>query len=186
MPSNVCCTPLNLSAREAWMFHRQVLVTTFLLTTVIVVTAPRPGRGQAAPAVVRESANIRVVWEREEAYWRYAKAGDTERYRALWADGFRGWPSDRPHPVAKTAVTDWIEKMREQKIQFTYTLTREGAADFGDVVVVYYQAETLSEFPDGHVEGRGEVSRMTHTWRRFGDSWRIIGGMSADVQPTLR
>ena len=111
---------------------------------------------------------------------RYAKAGDLERYRALWADGFRGWPSDRLHPVAKAAVTAWIEKMRRQKIRFTYTLTREGAADFGDVVVVYYRAETLSEFPDGHVEGRGEVSRMTHTWRRFGDAWRIIGGMSAD------
>src|SRR5207248_8769335 len=82
--------------------------------------------------------------------------------------------------LAKAAVTAWIEKMREQKIRFTYTLTREGAADFGDVVVVYYRAETLSEFPDGHVEGRGEVSRMTHTWRRFGDAWRIIGGMSAD------
>jgi hypothetical protein len=46
-----------------------------------------------------------------------------------------------------------------------YTLTQEGAADFGDVVVIYYQGGIRLEHPDGRVEGGGEPLRVSHTCR---------------------
>jgi ketosteroid isomerase-like protein len=129
------------------------------------------------------SANVAAVWECEEAYWRYAAAGDVQRYRDLWHDGFRGWPADEPHPITKAGVEGWIAKMRDQKIRMVYALTQEGAADFGDVVVIFYQAGFRLEHPDGRVEERGEPLKITHTWRRVGDVWRIIGGMAAGLPP---
>jgi len=155
-------------------------VTALLLASAIMVVPSEPSPALASSATVGESANVTAVWELEEAYWRYAAAGDTQHYRELWADGFRGWPSDQPHPVTKAGVTDWIEELREQRLRMTYSLTQEGAAAFGDVVVIYYRAATRFERPDGHVEGGGTV-RVTHTWRRMGGVWKIIGGMAADM-----
>jgi ketosteroid isomerase-like protein len=162
------------------MFGRQPFVA-LLLAGVIMVTLPMHSLGLVTLSAVGESANVAAVWEREEAYWRYAAAGEVQRYRDLWADGFLGWPSDQPHPVTKAGVTDWIEKMRDQKIRMAYTLSQEGAADYGDVVVIYYQVGIRLEHPDGRVEGGGVPLRVTHTWRRVDDVWRIIGGMAAEM-----
>jgi hypothetical protein len=79
-----------------------------------MVTLPVHSLGLVTLGAVGESANVAAVRERE-AYWRYAAAGDVQRYRDLWADGFCGWSSDQLHPVTKAGVTDWIEKMRDQK-----------------------------------------------------------------------
>lgn len=146
-----------------------------------MVTGPGESRAAATPGAVGESAGVAAVWEREEAYWRYAAAGDVESYRALWADGFRGWPSDEPHPVTKAGVTGWVEKMRAEKTRMTYTLTREGAADFGDVVVAFYRIGFRVESSDGRVEGRGNTLKVTHTWRRLDGVWKIIGGMAGHL-----
>ena len=57
-------------------------------------------------------------------------------------------------------------------------LTREGAEDFGAIVVVHYRFTRVDEYPDGRVEGRGRESKITHMWMRVGSRWQIIGGMS--------
>jgi len=162
------------------MFGPLAFVAT-LLAGGVMVTEPVQRRGPDAPPAAGESAGVAAVWEREEAYWRYAAAGDVQSYRELWADGFRGWPSDEPHPVTKAGVTGWVEKMRAEKTRMTYTLTREGAADFGDVVVAFYQIGFRLERSDGRVEGQGDTLKVTHTWRRRDGVWKIIGGMAGHL-----
>jgi len=44
-------------------------------------------------------------------------------------------------------------------------------------VVVHYRSTMVSTYPDGRVEGRGQMSKFTHTWMKVGGSWQIIGGM---------
>ena len=60
-------------------------------------------------------------------------------------------------------------------------LTREGAQDFGDVVVVHYSFTRVDTYPDGKVEGLGVVRKITHTWMKVGPDWLIIGGMCGDL-----
>jgi hypothetical protein len=139
----------------------------------------------AQRATPNGSLNPRVeaVWKREELYWRLVKAGDVDGYRALWDDGFRGWPCKLQHTATKVHITDWVQEIRDQKPKFTYSLTREGTADFGDIVVVYYRTPITYEYPDGRVVDRDKIFKFTHTWRKTGKTWLIIGGMCGQLPP---
>lgn len=70
-----------------------------------------------------------------------------------------------------------MRDVRDKTIKVESTLTREGAEDFGDIVVVHYSFTRVDTHPDGRVEGRGNVDKITHTWMRAGQTWQIIAGM---------
>ena len=150
--------------------------------SVVLLVTPHLGGAQSTVSAASQGANVEAVWAREEQYWRYVKAGDLESYLTLWSDGFRGWSCGQPHTTTIAEVGNSVRSIRDQKIQLTYTLTREGAAHFGDVVVIYYQATQRREFPDTRLTGSGTTSKLTHTWRRFGDVWKIIGGMCGALE----
>lgn len=124
-----------------------------------------------------ESENVAQVWSREADYWRFVEAGDVENYVSLWHDKFIGWPCGADHPTRKASIGDWVREFREKRIHVVSSLTREGAEDFGNVVVVHYRFTLVETYQDGKIEGEGEESKITHTWIKAGDSWLIIGGM---------
>lgn len=124
-----------------------------------------------------QSKSVSQVWALEDDYWRFVKAGDVESYVKLWHEKFIGWPCDQDHPKRKSSIGAWVREVRDKKIKVTAELTREGAEDFGDVVVVHYRFTRVDEYPDGRVEGRGRESKITHTWMKVDDTWQIIGGM---------
>ena len=128
-----------------------------------------------------ESASVARVWQREGDYWRYVAAGDVERYVTLWDERFIGWPCGEPHPLGKASIGNWVRKVRDERIRVDAKITPEGARDFGDVVVVHYSFTRVDTYPDGRVEGRGKVRKITHTWMKVGPDWLIIGGMCGDL-----
>ena len=95
----------------------------------------------------------------------------------LWHEKFIGWPCDQDHPMRKSSIGAWVREIRDKKITVTSDLTREGAEDFGAIVVVHYRFTRVDAYPDGRVEGRGRESKITHTWMRVGSTWQIVGGM---------
>jgi hypothetical protein len=131
-------------------------------------------QGASAP---QESASVASVWSREEEYWRLVKSGDVDNYVALWHDRFIGWPCGQDHPMRKASIGDWVREVRDKHIQVDSNLIREGAEDFGEVVVVHYRFTRVDTYPDGKVEGKGKESKITHTWMKVGGKWQIIGGM---------
>lgn len=152
-----------------------------LFAVLALALASGPAPSASADTPVAESASIAQVWQREADYWRYVAAGDVDSYVALWDDRFIGWPCDQPHPLRKTGIGDWVRKVRDQHIRVDAELTREGAQDFGDVVVVHYSFTRVDTYPDGRVEGRGDVRKITHTWMKVGADWLIIGGMCGNL-----
>lgn len=152
-----------------------------LFAVLALALASGPAPSASADTPVAESASIAQVWQREADYWQYVAAGDVDRYVALWDDRFIGWPCDQPHPLRKAGIGDWVRKVRDQHIRVDAELTREGAQDFGDVVVVHYSFTRVDTYPDGRVEGRGDVRKITHTWMKVGADWLIIGGMCGNL-----
>ena len=152
-----------------------------LFAVLALALASGPAPSASADTPVAESASIAQVWQREADYWRYVAAGDVDSYVALWDDRFIGWPCDQPHPLRKSGIGDWVRKVRDQHIRVDANLTREGAQDFGDVVVVHYSFTRVDTYPDGRVEGRGDVRKITHTWMKVGADWLIIGGMCGNL-----
>ena len=150
-----------------------------LKTALFLVMLSACGFEQAAAqgASTREPESVSQVWRREADYWRFVVAGDVENYVSLWHDRFIGWPCGQDHPKRKASIGDWVREVRDRHIKVAFNLTREGAEDFGSVVVVHYRFTRVDTYPDGTVEGKGKESKITHTWMRVGDSWLIIGGM---------
>lgn len=136
---------------------------------------------KVSPPAATGEQNIAEVWAREDEYWRYVKAGDVENYVSLWDENFIGWPCGQEHPVGKASIGTWVRKVRDEGIDVDYQLTREGAGDFGDSVVVHYSFTLVDTYPDGRVEGLGRRNKITHTWTRAGDTWQIIGGMCGEL-----
>ena len=131
-----------------------------------------------------QSRGVSEVWALEDDYWRFVKAGDIESYVKLWHEKFIGWPCDKERPLRKSSIGDWVREVRDKKLTVDVALTREGAQDFGDVVVVHYRFTRVNTYPDGRVEGRGRESKITHTWKRVGGTWQIISGMCGGLAPS--
>ncbi len=126
---------------------------------------------------------VSEVWSREEAYWRFVAAGDVPRYLELWHPDFRGWPCASEHPATKATIGDWVRDIRDQRLQFSYKLQREGAAEVNGVVVVYYRTPMIYRHPDGKVEGEKTTKKFTHTWLKTNGAWHIVGGMCGADAP---
>ena len=161
--------------------HHRLNHAAVVILAIVSVTGF--GRAQQPRPNGSRSERVEAVWGREELYWRLVQAGDVDNYRALWDDGFRGWPCKPQHTATKATITDWVRDIRDQKVKFSYSLTREGAADFGDIVVLYYKTPMVYEYPDGRVVDRDRVFKFTHTWRKTGKTWHIIGGMCGELPP---
>jgi hypothetical protein len=142
--------------------------------------------GLYQPAASARNQNVAQVWALEDAYWRYVETGDVERYETLWHEQFIGWPCWRQQPVRKANIGDWVREIRDQKLKVKTVLTRHGAQDFGSVVVVHYSFTRVDTYPDGRVKGEGDLSKITHTWMKAGDTWQIIGGMCGKLDPPAK
>jgi Domain of unknown function (DUF4440) len=118
------------------------------------------------------------VWNGEQNYFRYLQAKDLKSFISLWDDNFVGWPDYSEHPLRKPD----IESRVAEEVQATPTSTRpnpmpkpEAIAVFGDAAVTYYfwpEADETSPLK----------YRITHTWRKGPEGWRIISGMDCEVR----
>ena len=119
------------------------------------------------------------VWDMEKRYWEYVQKSDTISYKKLWHNDFIGYPSfgDGVSNNAKIAI--WIPKLHENTTQvFSYTLYKKAINAIGDVVIVFYDTDEIWTNKENIVV-RKETYKFTHTWKKYKDTWLILGGMAA-------
>ena len=131
------------------------------------------------PVAEEMSAEQREIWQMEEVYWEYVKALDVEGYKTLWHEDFVGWPSFSDSPVGKANIGDWIQEYKNKGMTVTSELRPRAVQFFGDVAVTHYLVSYVRADNQGNKEGEGQWWRITHTWKRYGERWEIVGGMSA-------
>lgn len=134
----------------------------------------------AAPEWDDEQA---AVWQMEEAYWRIVASGDPAGYSALFHEDFIGWPCTSETPKGTTNSAAWVEEIRDNNWTLTYDLRPEAVHLFGDTSVIHYAAEYVFDYGDGTRKGEGDWRKFTHTWKKYGNQWLLIGGMCADQKP---
>ncbi len=145
-----------------------------LMILVFTVAASTLALGQPS------SRKEEQVWKLEEAYWQYVKALDVEGYRTLWHKDFIGWPSSSSMPVRKDHITDWLSSYKEKGSTLRcYTLQRAGSQLLDNIVITHYLL--TSHWVDKTGKGEPATIKVTHTWLKLGDDWKIIGGMAAPV-----
>jgi hypothetical protein len=125
-----------------------------------------------------QSKNEQDVWKLESDYWKYVKAGDLDLYRNLWHENFIGWPSVSAQPAKKDHITDWITAHTNKGEQLRWYHLEQGASqETENIIVVHYWITMF--WVDKKDSGEPSTTRITHTWIKTGNTWQIIGGMSA-------
>lgn len=151
-----------------------------LLWAVIAAT------GFVGPANAAErTTDEQAVWNLEEDYWRYVKAGDVDSYITLWHEDFVGWPCHTATPSDKSGIGSWVKDIRDNHWKFDYSLRPLEFRTFGDVVAVHYAAEFVYDYGDGTKSGSGIWRKFVHVWKKTGERWQIITGMCAAQAPVV-
>ena len=123
------------------------------------------------------SESARAIWKLERAYWGYVQKNDLSEYRSLWHRNFLGWPSVNAAPVHRGHITDWITSKTSRGLTFKMVEFKPAALQVtGDIAVACYWVKFQWLDRDG--KGPTYTLRITHTWVRVGNAWKIIGGMS--------
>jgi len=147
-----------------------------LLTVDSVQPLHRPPTNNEARALTLTPEQAEV-WTAEQNYFRYLQAKDLQKHMALWDDRFVGWPDYKEHPVDKKDIgADIAEEFRSSQSTLPPgTLpTPESINVIGNVAVTYYF------WPDPD-KSSPFVYRITHTWLKTANGWRIIGGLSCEA-----
>ncbi len=130
------------------------------------------------PAPTQQSSAERAVWNLEHSYWKYVQALDLTSYKALWHTNFVGWPRSSSAPSRKDHITDWIGQYTSLGLHLrSFDLKPADSQATGDIVVTHYWLTSVWSGKDG--DQPPSTSRITHTWIKVGDTWQILGGMSA-------
>jgi len=115
------------------------------------------------------------VWGREQVYRQSLKSRDKEAYLSLWDEVFLGWPSYAKSPVRKSTLRE-----RPLRAVDSYNFEQKSVQVFGETAMTFLHVR-LKPSTSGK---EGEiVLRITHTWRKKDGEWRIVGGMSCNVNP---
>lgn len=119
------------------------------------------------------------VWRMEEQYWDYVEKNDTISYKTLWHEDFMGYPSFGDGVSGKVGIAVWIPELHKYNtLKFSYKLYKRGVNAIDDVFMVFYDADEIWTDAQNSVV-RKETFKFTHTWKKYGDSWLILGGMAA-------
>lgn len=126
-----------------------------------------------------QSADSARVWALEQAYWHYVQTDDLTSYRALWHEGFLGWPSMSPEPLPKQHITDWIAAFKKNGDTLqSFELEQLRAQVTGNVATTTYRIHARWLNKSGATTASS--LRVIHTWMHNADGkWEIISGMSA-------
>lgn len=119
------------------------------------------------------------AWHMEELYWQYVQNNDTITYKTLWHEDFIGYPGFGDGTADKSGIAIWIPKLHADPNQkFSYQLYKKASNSIDDVVMVFYDADEIWTDQTTN-ETRRAKFKFTHTWKKYGDQWLILGGMAA-------
>jgi len=120
------------------------------------------------------------VWQMEKGYWDYVQKIDTVAYKNLWHNDFIGYPSFGDGVSNKSKIAIWIPELHQDpNLKFSYKLYKKAVNAIDDVVIVFYDADWIWTETENKVV-RKVTKKFTHTWKKYGDTWLILGGMAAE------
>jgi len=138
-----------------------------------------PDNASSSASTKNKEAIEDEAWQMEEQYWDYVQKTDTLAYKKLWHDAFMGYPSFGDGVSDKSKIAVWIPELHQDPdLKFSYKLYKKASNAIDDVVIVFYDADEIWTNTENKIT-RKETFKFTHTWKKYGDKWLILGGMAA-------
>ena len=112
------------------------------------------------------------IWALEQAYWEFNRDAKHEQIIATWHEKFLGWPDGEPRPIDKEEGTRYVRKNYAEPASYAFEIERAGIRILGNVAVNHYAVHLKWK------DGKMRSMRITHTWVREENGWKVLGGMS--------
>ena len=162
--------------------HTSVAIALFLLVTITSCNENIKDSENAQatlPAINKEHLE-NEAWRMEERYWEYVQNIDTISYKNLWHENFIGYPSFGDGVSNKSHIAVWIPGVhKDPSLKYSNKLYKKAVNAIDDVVIVFYDVDEFWTDKDNKVVRKNTI-KITHTWKKYGDIWLILGGMAAD------
>lgn len=118
------------------------------------------------------------IWALEEAYFANLYKADYEAVLALVHSQFLGWPDTAPQPIDKDGSARFMKQLISRPTSYTFKIERGGIRVLEDVALTQYTINVTCS--DTSTVAKTQISRITHTWVKENDRWKLLGGMSYD------
>jgi ketosteroid isomerase-like protein len=116
------------------------------------------------------------IWALEETYLTAFENANHDVIASMLHADFLGWPRESARPSEKSDVARFLKEYFPKPLTLSFELERAGIRVSGDVVITHYLVMIRGKDEAG--AGQVQKVRMTHTWIKEGDDWKILGGMS--------
>lgn len=115
------------------------------------------------------------VWQREIQYWQLVEKDDTTAYKTLWHEDFIGYPGN--DTSNKSHIAYWIgDLFKDKDVKYTVDIHKKAVNLVDNVVMTFYDEDDVFTNTKTSAVIK-ETYKITHTWKKFGNTWLIIGGM---------
>ncbi len=120
------------------------------------------------------------IWKLEEAYFTNLYKANYEGVLSLVHKQFLGWPGNLPKPIGREESAQFMKRLIPLPTSCSIRIKRVGLQQVGDTVLTQYILHV--DCPDASGTIKAQSSRITHTWTRDKGQWKLLGGMSIDIQ----
>ena len=118
------------------------------------------------------------IWALEEAYFANLYKADYAAVLAIVHNKFLGWPGTVSQPIDKEGSNRFMRQLIPRPTSCTFKIERGGIQVLGDIALTQYTIYVNGG--DTGAVAKTQPSRITHTWVKEGDGWKLLGGMSCD------
>ena len=119
------------------------------------------------------------IWKLEDAYFTNLYRANYEGVLALVHSQFLGWPGNLQKPIGREESAQFMKRLIPQPTPCTVRIERAGLQQTGDTALSQYTLHVKCPEASGTLKTLS--SRITHTWTRQKGQWKLLGGMSVDV-----
>jgi hypothetical protein len=119
------------------------------------------------------------IWKLEEAYFTHLYNANHDGVLALVHSEFLGWPDVAARPLDRQGSADFMKEGFSQPSSCSLKFQREGIRVTDNVALTQYIIHASCSDASGVV--RKQSSRITHTWAREDQGWKLLGGMSMTI-----
>jgi hypothetical protein len=103
---------------------------------------------------------------------------DIEKLSEFWSDEFVGWPNWSGKPVDKKTAVEVLSKPGKSEAD-SFKIYPQEITLLDSIAIIHYLIETIQISED--TKENITTYRLTHTWIKQNGSWKILGGMSANI-----
>ena len=121
-----------------------------------------------------------IIWEREEACAAAMRDRDHEKMISFVHEQFQGWPSPASPFVNRDGLLGFVKKDISETGDYSFSMERTGIRVFGNFAINFLIYRANGRLRDG--TEFEETARWTHTWIKENSEWKILSGMSNDIE----